>query len=383
MDNALSQTSLVIALTGNLQTDPVAISKYGYLIESIHQKFSQVDVLNAKVPSWFRWINALLSFNLNKTLWHEAFRKNKFVFRVRSWRISRLIDALAAQPDVTLQVGGLFDAHWSPSAPPNVIYTDYTTQLEFDRRAAGRSPFTAKTLRNWFLLEQRTYQKAAAICTRSELVKRSMIEDYGIPADKISVVGGGVNFCELPTLLEKKHSSTPKALFIGQNFHRKGGDLVLKAFAKAKSIHPDAELLFLSGSPVPADLPLAGVQVIAPVWDRAAIAELYQQADIFILPSRLETWGDVLLEAMAYALPCIGVYGEAMEEIIEHEKTGLLVPQEDVGALADALLQLLGDQEKRIAFGRMARQRVEQHYTWQHTVDLNAPLLEQAAQKRC
>ena len=92
---------------------------------------------------------------------------------------------------------------------------------------------------------------------------------------------------------------------------------------------------------IPDHLPLDGVEIIPPTWDRTIIANLYRRAHCFVLPSRLETWGDVFLEAMSYSLPCIGVDDEAMREVIDHQKTGLVVPPENTEALAQALVQPL------------------------------------------
>ena len=145
--------------------------------------------------------------------------------------------------------------------------------------------------------------------------------------------------------------------------------MLLRAFARVRRSLPDARLLFLTGDSIPSFLPLDGVTVIKPTWDRAAIADLYRQADVFVLPSRLETWGDVLLEAMAYRLPCIGVAGQMMDEIITPEVTGLLVPPDDTDGLAAALARLLGDPSLRQAWGEAGRRKLEAEFTWDSVVD--------------
>ncbi|RME88071.1 MAG: glycosyltransferase [Anaerolineae bacterium] len=88
-----------------------------------------------------------------------------------------------------------------------------------------------------------------------------------------------------------------------------------------------------------------------------------------ILGPGQETWGDVLLEAMAFGLPCVGVFGQAMEEIIRHEETGLLVPPEDSDALAKALARLLSQPALRQRMGEAARQRVAREFTWARVVE--------------
>jgi glycosyltransferase involved in cell wall biosynthesis len=143
---------------------------------------------------------------------------------------------------------------------------------------------------------------------------------------------------------------------------------------------PQARLLFLTRDAIPKDLPLEGVELVSPDWNRQAIKDIYCQADLLALPSRLETWGDVLLEAMAYGIPCIGVWDQAMREIIEDEVTGLLVPPEDVTALTKAMIRILSDTQLRDRFGQTARQRVVQKYTWDHVVGRLTPAIRAAAE---
>jgi glycosyltransferase involved in cell wall biosynthesis len=161
-------------------------------------------------------------------------------------------------------------------------------------------------------------------------------------------------------------------LFIGKAFERKGGDTLLAAFALARERVPRAELWLVTDRH---DLAGPGVRRIPPTYDRAAIGALYQSAAIFAMPARCETWGDVFLEAMAYGLPCVATTNNAMPEIIQHGRTGLLVPPEDVGALAAALVALLTDEQLRCAMGAQGRQRLERMFTWSRVAERMLPLL--------
>lgn len=116
--------------------------------------------------------------------------------------------------------------------------------------------------------------------------------------------------------------------------------------------------------------------MLRPVWNRERFIELFTQADILVLPSRLETWGDVLLEAMAFGLPCIGVTGQPMEEIIRNGETGLLVPPERFEVLADAMIYLLTHPQLCRKMGDAGRSLVSREYTWNSVVDRIAPLME-------
>jgi glycosyltransferase involved in cell wall biosynthesis len=127
--------------------------------------------------------------------------------------------------------------------------------------------------------------------------------------------------------------------------------------------------LFLTEDPIPAGLPTAGVEFVHPTWERSVIADLYRRSHVLVLPSRLETWGDVLLEAMGFGLPCVGVCGQAMEEVISHQETGLLIPPEDEKALAEALITLFTNPALRRDWGRAAHRRVALEYSWDRVVE--------------
>jgi glycosyltransferase involved in cell wall biosynthesis len=362
-------------LVGDLHSSASTRIKYGLLFEAVARQYKLLGVYDASLHGLARLVNALEAFHPNRQVWRERFRKNVPAFRRRSRQVAARLRALHGQADVVLQVGVLFDARWEAQALPSVIYTDYTAQLSAQALTRQRSPFTLAQRRQWMALERHAYERAAHVCTRGRHVRDSIVEDYRIPLEKVTAIGGGVNFAVLPERPERPPHSPPTVLFIGQEFHRKGGDLLLRAFAQARRQVPEARLIVITSDPIPAGLPLDGVEVKPPVWDRTAIASLYRQADLFVLPSRLETWGDVLLEAMAYYLPCVGVRGQAMEEIITDGTTGLLVAPDDVGALAAALGRLLTDATLRQRLGEAGRQKLEAEFTWDHVVERLAPRL--------
>ena len=105
---------------------------------------------------------------------------------------------------------------------------------------------------------------------------------------------------------------------------------------------------------------------------------LYTEADLLALPARLETWGDVILEAAAYGLPCIRTRGQPMQEIVKHGETGLLVQPDNVEELAAALRRLLTDADLRRQMGASARNTILSEFTWDAVVQRMAPVLDSA-----
>jgi starch synthase len=371
---------VLVSLIGDVDREIFSRVKYGHLIDALGRRLPVVGVHDASLRGVARWINALQVFTPNRKIWQQRFRKNLPAFRRRSQEAAAFMLRHQDAADVMLQIGVLFDASWGEASVPNVIYTDYTAAQSARKPEAGRAPFTPAQAEQWLAWETQAFQRAAHVTTRGQFVRDSLVSDYGLDSSRVTAIGGGLNFETLPEMPPQTDGKT--VLFIGKNFHRKGGDLLLRAFAGVRTQIPDARLVLVTSGPIPDELPQTGVEVVEPTWDRSRIVELYRQADIFVLPSRLETWGDVLLEAMAYGIPCIGVTGEAMEDIIDHEKTGLVVAPGEVEPLQAALTRLVADIELQRAWGGAGRQRLEEMFTWDRVVDQLVPILEHAATRR-
>ena len=369
---------IIGALMGNIRREPGARTKYGLYFDALLKHYEITDVVDAKLHGFDRYLSALISFSSDQRFWRERYYKNIFAFKLRSKKLAQKIKKLEKQADLILQIGVLFDAGWSEIQLPRIIYTDYTAYLASKSPLAGRSPFNRYELREWIALEKGSMESAVHIFTRSEMVRNSIIKDYGIPPGQVTTVGGGVNFCPLPTPVDQDNSQKTTALFIGKELFRKGGDLLLNAFARTRKSVPDARLLFLTADPIPSELPLNGVEVIKPTWKRESIAALYRRSHFLVLPSRLETWGDVLLEALGYGLPCIGVCGQAMEEVIDDHENGLIVHPENVQALAEAMTSLFQNTQLRKCLGQAAREKAEAEFTWERVVDRSIPVINDA-----
>jgi glycosyltransferase involved in cell wall biosynthesis len=369
---------VLITLVGDVQRKADMRVKYGSFFDALSKKVDSVEIHDASLHGAERYWNATRSFSFNRQRWKERFFRNVPAFRSRSKAFVRYMRRIQPPPDVVLQLGVLFDSTWGDSSIPVVLYTDNTSAITARHPGAGRFAFNTWEQADWMTHEKACYRRAAHICVRASAVQHSLAADYDVPFEKTSVIGGGVNYAPLPDLPLRDLNQPPTVLFIGQDFQRKGGDLVLKAFDRARASNPGARLLIVTKGPIPSTLPLGGVERVEIGWDHEALASLYRCADLFILPSRQETWGDVLLEAMAFGIPCIGVTGEAMEDIIQPGVTGELVPPENLDGLTEALTNLFADRARCAQMGRAARQRIEMNFTWEHVVERLLPILSEA-----
>jgi len=98
--------------------------------------------------------------------------------------------------------------------------------------------------------------------------------------------------------------------------------------------------------------------------DRADLATVYREADLFVLSSRDEGMPNVVLEAMASGLPVVSTAVAGACDLVADGGTGLLVPTEDAGALADAIRRMVHGAAMRAEFGARGRSRVEESFSW-------------------
>jgi glycosyltransferase involved in cell wall biosynthesis len=282
-----------------------------------------------------------------------------YAFDVHSRHLGAVLDALVPAPEIVLQNGALFAPGLAPRLP-YVLLLDHTRALAEASpaypRAGVRAPLRYGP--SWFSRERACYQRAAAIAAFSENVVRSLVRDYGVPRGRITLVGAGANVVpERPMRTDDGET----IVFVGREFERKGGTVLLDAFELVRRRRPNARLL-IAGPPRPLALP-SGAEQLGPVpYD--GLEALFARATVFAMPTLWEPFGIAFLDAMACGVPCVGTAVEAVPEIIEEGRTGLLVPPGDPVALADALVALLADPARAREMGAAGRARVLRQFLW-------------------
>lgn len=149
-------------------------------------------------------------------------------------------------------------------------------------------------------------------------------------------------------------------LAVGRLIDYKGFDRLITIFATIAPQHPDWALVILGEGSARAELEskVAALgmerQIFMP--GRAGnIGEWYLAAELYVLTSRFEGFPNTLLEALTYGCPAVAVDCETgPRDILRHEQDGLLVPQNDQAALANALTRLMSDRNLRTAFSQKA-----------------------------
>jgi glycosyltransferase involved in cell wall biosynthesis len=300
-----------------------------------------------------------------------------YAFAVHSRAIGAALARLPAPPDVVLQNGVLF-APGRPPPFPYVLLLDHTRALA-ERTARQVPSHLSSSPRwgdGWLAREGATYRGAAGVATFSANTARSVVQDYGADAGAVHVVGAGAN--AFPEQI-RRDDDGQTILFIGRDFARKGGHVLLEAFRKLRRGRPNARLL-IAGPPQRLALPGGAVQ-LGPV-DYAALPGLLSRATVFTMPTLLEPFGIAFLDAMACGVPCVGTRVEAVPEIIDHGSTGLLVPPGDADALATALDRLLAAPALARRMGERGRARVRERFLWSVVARKLEAVLAHAAARR-
>jgi glycosyltransferase involved in cell wall biosynthesis len=244
---------------------------------------------------------------------------------------------------------------------PTMVDFD-STPLQIDQMDAYNSSVDPKPIAAFKWRLTRDMMRAATLLQAwSRWAKQSAVDDYGISADKIVVNPPGVNlgfWRPNPSLRNSPKHHPLKVLFVGGDFRRKGGDLLLEWY---KSQHPaTVELHIVTREPVDAGPGVYVYHNVQPNSDR--LIGLYQSSDLFVLPSLGECFGIATVEAMAAGLPVIASDVGGTADIIEPERNGFIVPGNNVAALSSAISTILGDATRRQHMGAQSRLLAEERF---------------------
>jgi phosphatidylinositol alpha 1,6-mannosyltransferase len=171
--------------------------------------------------------------------------------------------------------------------------------------------------------------------------------------------------------------------YVGRVAPEKGIDVLLDAWALLGDLHDRTRLVFVGGGLMETEIArreMPGIRMVGVRRD-AELSAAYASADLFVLPSATETFGNVLLEAMASGLPSIAAAAGGPLDLVEHGWNGWLVRPHDPVALAEALRTLLADGTQRCRLGRAARAAAEAR-SWDAVHDGLAAEYERAVRER-
>jgi glycosyltransferase involved in cell wall biosynthesis len=209
------------------------------------------------------------------------------------------------------------------------------------------------------------------ICLNSQ-DREFLQQRFRIPGDRITRVTPGADPLFGAAAPGRTYDGARRLLFAGTWLPRKGVHELAAAFNALVDRGLDIELTVLGGGVPASDITRlfsqaarARVSVVGS-GDDSFMAQTMAASDLFVLPSLFEGTPLTLIEAMWSGLPIVTTRTAGMQDVVTHERTGLLVHPADPRGLADAIARLVGDVQLRRSLGTLAHSIASKLYTWKN-----------------
>ena len=223
------------------------------------------------------------------------------------------------------------------------------------------------------------------ICTKSVLAT-NYLKDKGI--QNVTTIGVGLDLDNLVRSADKVQTNeftdniknsffSKKLLYIGVLEERRNIVFLLETFKKVSAQIPNVCLILIGkGKPEYVSMCMKKIEELG-IKDRVIYKEsleqkympaVYQACDAFLLPTRYEIFGMVLLEAMYYGLPVFTTYNGGSSTLM-NESNGVVINSLDVSEWSGKISQVLTDENRCVEIGKSAHQTIADNYTWDALAD--------------
>jgi len=228
------------------------------------------------------------------------------------------------------------------------------------------------------IMQKKICERVDKIIAVSNFTAQNVIDDYAIPPTKIEVIPNGVDLNKFNPKVDgiKMRGSLgitdePVILYVGKLEFNKGIEYLILSFSKIVKQIPNAKLVIVGNGPIKNRLmnlvkqkKLSKSVIFTGKIPSKKLPSIFAASDLFVLPSLMEGFGIVLLEAMACGKPCIATKAGGTEDIIVNGETGFLAPIGDCISLYQAINALLANPDLAQKFGKAGLNRVRKNFTW-------------------
>jgi L-malate glycosyltransferase len=224
---------------------------------------------------------------------------------------------------------------------------------------------------------RRVHLLATFVIANSEASRRLLIEEFGIPRDRVRLLHNGVDLERILSALGNRQKIFPDLkpgakLIINvanMNSEVKGQSVLIKAAKDVCQIVPEAVFVLVGDGPLRSQFEqqvsnLGIRERFIFLGRRRDVPEILSCASIFAFPSFAEGLPNSILEALAAGVPIVATAVGGIPEIIEHGTHGLLVKSGDAHGLAQAISSLLRNPELSQKFSMAGRERIRSSFTW-------------------
>lgn len=301
--------------------------------------------------------------------------------QARNVAVSTEIQRISGYREIDVVYGPIWDVEASNvlQDTPLPVVTHVETTMAISCRVredwANNEGFQKLVARPLISAEGLLLEGSTAIHAISSAIASAVIDDYHLSRqERVAVIPLAI---ALPDDIVDRELVGQRVLFVGRLEPRKGIDTLLDIAPDLLDQFPNAVIDIAGNDQIPLgngstyrqQFELRHPEIDAGrlrfhgVVDDDELDRLYRECDIFVAPSRYESFGLVYLEAMRFGKPVIGTRTGGVPEIIRDGIDGLLVEPNDAGDLRRALCELLGSQDRREQLGLAGRRRVLSDFT--------------------
>lgn len=269
--------------------------------------------------------------------------------------------------------------HIAKAFLPEVVYLiskikkiPYIAHVHLDVKPSGKLGFLLPLYKKLFL--ERVLKSASEVVVPTKDYVSLISQKYSISKEKISVIPYGINLEEFKPSTSKLHTPV-RLLFVGRLAGQKNIPLLIQSFKKAINRGDREIILHLVGDGEERNTIINLIEkeklkekiILHGELRGERLRKVYSNSDIFILSSREESFGIVLIEAMASGLPVIASDIPGVRNVVEHNQTGLLV-KPTLANFAQAIEEIVNNHNLRKKLIKNGLDRV-QNYDWDKIVE--------------
>jgi glycosyltransferase involved in cell wall biosynthesis len=322
-------------------------------------------------------INVFTDYNnyflrLKRKMYDKLFKKTYYIERTKA---ACKHFAKAAQAKLNKKK---YDLIFSLSTlPVAYLETDIPIVIWPDATFAGMVNYynfnlSSETIKDGNYTEKKSYENSDTILITSEWAARSVVNDYGIPEEKVKVVVQGANISDIPPkeiIYKRLHNKLCKLLFLGFDWERKGGEVAFNTMILLNKMGLETELTICGCTP-PERFRHPKLKVINFLnrknkEDNKKLMQLFTESNFLIVPSRSECLGMVFLESSAFGLPVITTNTGGIPTVVKSGINGFTFPVSEKGEnMAEVIYNKFSDKDAYLQLCRSNKNYYEKELNW-------------------
>lgn len=349
--------------------DPEDVHSWSGTSKSIHtalKKISQELVVFYSSPFLIRFFSKILSRLSTKT---SDLYKTKIYSKYIAYKIHKII--LLENPDIIIGVVASVELAFVKTNTPIIHISDatYNGLLDYYDKYLNVWAYSVRSSNE---LEQRVIDNAKYIILPSQWATISAITDYNCEPSKIKTIPFGPNIVSEGFMPKRRNiglNKPCKLLFVALEWHRKGGDIAFNTMLNLRAKGIEATLQIIGCSP-PKGITSPYMHVTECLdkhnpEQHQKLIDHYLDSTLFILPTHAEAFGIVFAESAMYGLPSISYNTGGVSSVIDHGKTGYLLPLGSSGNdFAKVIEDLISDEDQYQEMCNNSLRKYEEQLNW-------------------